>query len=245
MYAYKSKRSSYAKRKSTRRRTKVSRKRAGMRKKVYRKNTALVPSAEKKYFDYGITSQAFAQYNNFIAGTNGYSCTDQSIICNRGLGPNARIGNKVFMTGGILDIQMVAQPSVTNAIKYKWFVVRVPDSYDYPSVDIVTPMFDANPFTTGIFDWHSNLDPETASQFKIVAKGQGTLRPDSISGQTSRNQTRRYLKLGFPCKWDSDVLNAPPITNQLRLIMFADSGDNSTSTGILGSVNFRMFYLDN
>lgn len=246
MYAYRSKKSSYAKRKQTRRRAPLRRKRTGMRKRSYRKNTQVIASAEKKYFDYGVPGNNFAQYNDpAVSGSNGYHVSDQSLKCDQGLGVNARIGNKVFLTGAIMDLQFATQTSQTNAIKYKWFLVRIPDCYDYPPVDIVPAMFDTNPFNVNIFDWHSNRDPETGSQFKIVAKGQGTLRADSLAAQTSRAQIRRYLKLGFPCKFDNNVTGTPPITNQMRLIMFADTGGVSVGTGITGSVNLRVFYLDN
>lgn len=242
---YRSKTSAYKKRKQNRRRATTTRRRSTMRKRPFRKNTTLVPSAEKKYFDYGFNSINFAQYNDVSTLTNGYLVQEVSLKCDQGLAINARIGNKVFLTGGIMDIQLASMTSQTNQIKYKYFLVRIPDAYDYPTTDIVSTMFDANPFNTGIFDWHSNLDPETGSQFKIVAKGQGTLRADNIAAQTSRYQGRKYLKLGFPCKFDNQTTGSPPITNQLRLIFFADTGGIVQGTGITASVNFRMFYLDN
>lgn len=242
MYAYKSKRSAYAKRKQTRRRAQVSRKRAGMRKKVYRKNTALVPSAEKKYFDHGFTNLPSAQYTGPLVG---YLVENVTPIPSQGLGQNNRIGQKIFATGCILDCRITTQSSVTNAIKYKYYLVRIPDCYDYPATDIVPSMFDSNPFNSGVFDWHSNLDPETQGQFKVMAKGQGTILPDSIAGQTGIVQFRKYLKLGFASKWDSLTLLSQPVSSQWRLILFTDTGDNSANTGVTASMNFRTFYLDN
>lgn len=244
MYAYKSKRSAYAKRKQTRRRTKVPRKRAGMRKKVYRKNTALIPSAEKKYFDHGFTNLPFAQYNGIL---NGYLVENITPLPVQGLGSNNRIGSKIFLTGAIMDIQFVSQANSTNQFRYRWYLVRIPDCYDFPATDIVPAMFDSDPFNAGIYNWHSNLDPEKQSQFKIVAQGQGSLRPDSLATQTSRVQSRKYLKLGFDLKWDTAVLLDQSIKNQLRMIVFADSGDSAGAslTGANVSVNLRSFYLDN
>jgi len=244
MYSYRIKRSRRApKRKAVRA---PLRRKGAMRKRYVRKNTSLIPSAEKKYFDFGFTAINVAQYYDaVVSGSNGYTCQETSLKCDQGLAVNARIGNKVFLTGGILDLQIATMTSQTNAIKYKWYLVRIPDCYDYPAQDIVPPMFDANPFNTGIFDWHSNLDPETASQFKIVAKGQGTLKADNIASQTSRVQQRKYLKLGFPCKFDNQTTGSPPVTNQLRMVVFADTGGIVQGTGITVSTNFRLFYLDN
>lgn len=242
---YRSKTSAYKKRKQNRKRATTTRRRTTMRKRPFRKNTPLMPSAEKKYFDYGLSSTNFAKYNDISTLSNGYSCTDFSVKCDQGLAVNARIGNKIFMTGAIFDYQFASMTSATNQIRYKWYLVRIPEGYDYPATDIVPPMFDANPFAVGTYDWHSLPDPETSSQFKIVAKGQGSLKADNISAQTSYSQGRKYLKLGFNCKFDNQTSGSPPITNQMRLILQADSGGVVQGTGITASVNLRVFYLDN
>ena len=241
---YRSKTSAGKKRKQYRKRTTGNRKRTTMRKRYLTKNRPVAISAEKKYIEHGFTSQNFAKYNG--AGS-GYYVTNSTPRPEQGLGIQGRIGQKIFCTGCIMDVEIFSQTNVTNAIKYKYYVVRLPDAYDLPVTDIVPDMFDPNPFITGIYDWHSNLDPEKTSQFKIITKGQGTLRPDSISGQTSRTQFRKYLKLGFELKFDSATTGVDAIKNQWRIILFADTGDRDTAvlTGMGCSMNFRTFYLDN
>ena len=240
---YRSKTSAGKKRKQYRKRSTGNRKRTGMRKRNYTKNRPVGLSAEKKYIEHGFTSQTFGLYNG--SPSNGYYVTQTTPRPIQGLGNNARIGQKIFCTGAIMDVEIYSQANVTNAIRYKYFVVRIPDAYDNPATDIVPAMFDPNPFLTSVYDWHSNLDPEKTSQFKIISKGQGMLKPDSIAGQTSRTQFRKYLKLGFELKWDDTTLASESVKNQWRVILFADTGDTSLTTGMACSMNFRTFYLDN
>lgn len=239
---YRSKKSAGAKRKQYRKKSTSTRKRTGMRKTGYRKNTQLIPSAEKKYIEHGYTGEPFAQLDVI---SNAYEIANVTPNPLQNFTRSGRVGNKIFLTGGIMDLQLTTLATTSNAIKYKWFLVKIPSSFNFPAVDIVTQMFDPNPFLTGIYDWHSNLDPEERTNFRIVAKGQGTIKPDSIAGQTGIVQIRKYLKYGFPLKWDTNNPNEESVVNQMRLIFFADSGNLNLSSGITASANFRSFYLDN
>jgi len=241
---YRSKTSVGKRRKQYRKRSNMPRKRTAYRKRTYRKNTPVTLSAEKKYIEHGFTSQNFAKYN--VSPASGYYVTNSTPRPEQGLGINGRIGQKIFVTGAIMDCEIYTQTNVTNAIKYKYYVVRLPDAYDLPVTDIVPDMFDVNPWIN-VYDWHSNIDPEKTSQFKIITKGQGTLKPDSIAGQTSRTQFRKFLKLGFELKFDSATIGVDAIKNQWRIILFADTGDRDAAslTGMGCSMNFRTFFIDN
>ena len=121
---YRSKASAGKKRKQYRKRTTTTRRRTAMRKNLYTRNKPVALSAEKKYIEHGITNQPFAQVSGILQG---YFVINTTPNPQQGLGQNARIGQKIFCTGSIMDVQFTTQASTINAIKYRYYVVRIPD----------------------------------------------------------------------------------------------------------------------
>ena len=119
--SYRSKKSAGAKRKQYRKRSQTTRRRAGMRKTGYRKNTQLVPSAEKKYIDHGYTGEPFAQFNNT---SNAYEVANVTPNPLQNFTRSGRIGNKIFLTGGIMDLQIQTQSNVVNAMEAVQLAVK-------------------------------------------------------------------------------------------------------------------------
>lgn len=209
----------------------------------YRKNINVKGSIEKKVFDFTQSSIAFAQTNT--AGISGHNYSNPTPAIAKGVEVNQRIGNKIMLTGARLDIEFTGQPSQTNGLRYRWYMIRMTETGAAQLTGDPTDEFlDENPFATGIYDWHSPIDHERLKSFKVVATGTGKLIPDSIAGQTSRQQLRKYLKLGHVLKYDNDVAQTV-VENQYRIIFLADSGDVTATTGATAKYNIRWYYTDN
>jgi hypothetical protein len=217
-------------------------KKKNMKRKPFRKNVNPTVSIEKKVFDFSQGSLSFAQTIGSFSGHN-YSNPTPAIA--NGTAVNQRIGNKVMLTGARLDIEFTGQTSQNNAVKYRWYLIRMPQQgAAQMSGDPTDEFLDENPFATGIYDWHSSIDHERSQSFKVVATGTGRLAADQIAGQTSRAQLRKYLKLGHIVKYDNDIPGTV-VENQYRIIFLADSGDVTAATGLTAKYNIRWYYVDN
>lgn len=239
----------YSSRKTMKRRPKTRSKKS--KKNTTRKNYASIRknvntkvSIEKKVFDYTIGSLSFAQSNT--AGVTGHNSANPTPTPSNGTAVNQRIGNRIMVTGARLDIEIQSMSSHNSEFRYRWYMVRVPDSGNLaPATDITTEFLDENPFATNIYDWHSPTDHERSSSFKIVASGTGKLLADQIAGQSARAQLRKYLKLGHILKFDNTGSPTPVVTNQYRMIFLGDSGDVTAATGATARFNIRWYYTDN
>lgn len=208
-----------------------------------RKNVKPSVSIEKKVFDFTQSSIAVAQTNT--AGVSGHNYSNPTPTIANGTAVNECIGNKVMLTGARLDIEFTGQASHTNTLRYRWYLIRLPQQGSSQlSGDPTDEFLDQNPFATGIYDWHSPVDHERSQSFKIVATGTGKLIADQIAGQTARAQLRKYLKLGHILKYDNDV-SRTPVENSYRMIFLADSGDTTAASGMQVKYNMRWYYVDN
>lgn len=237
----------YSSRKTMKRRPKGAKKpknKTMKKRSTFRKNVNLGKSIEKKIFDYPQGSVGFAQATG--SGLTGHNYANPTPEPANGTAVNERIGNRIMVTGARLDLEFSGQASLQNEFRYRWYLIRMPDSGAVGGTDDMTDEFlDPNPFDPTKYDWHSPTDHERSSSFRIVATGTGKLIADSITGQTSRTQIRKYLKLGHILKYDNVTAPPPVVTNQYRLIFLGDSGNTTTSTGAVARFNIRWYYTDN
>jgi len=207
------------------------------------RNVNLKKSIEKKVIDVKENSMVFAQSTSLASGHFEIGATPQP---SQGLDANQRIGNRIYLTGARLDMEFQTQSATQEAFKYRWFLVRIPDCNSVATTDAITSDFlDPNVFNTTKYDWHSQTDHERSGGFRIVASGTGKLAPDPITAinPASRNQLRKYLRLGHEIKWDNST--SLVVTNQYRLILLGDSGNTATNTGAFCNYSIRYYFTDN
>ena len=213
--------------------------------RTFRKNTDTVRSIEKKIYDSTHPSLSFAQYRG-AANLTGHTSITPSPAPALGLTASDRIGNKIFVTGCRMDMEILGQANQSSTFRYRWYLIRVPDCTSILSSDDLTQEFlDQNPFAP-VYDWHSPRDMEMGSSYKVVATGTGKLESDNIAGQVAHSQIRKYLKINQAIKFE----NLSPyamVQNQFRMILLGDSGNHDAAylTGAAANINFRWFYTDN
>ena len=204
------------------------------------KISTFLNAVEKKQISVYNTGMDFGQLVN---QWNAVNITPQII---QGVGEAQRIGQKCVLTGATFDLQVSSQSAAVSQIKYKYYIITQHESSIIKTTAVVVPQFlDPNIFSvTNAIDWHSQRRTEFMKEYQVLAQGSGTLVPDSISGQISINQKRRYLKLNLPQRYLSDG-SVDTIINQMYCIFVADSGDTTAFTGCVAKLSFRYWYVDN
>ena len=195
-------------------------------------------NVEKKYQVYTETGNEFSLEH--------YYATEVTPVIPQGVTANTRTGNSVKLVSARLDVQIKAQANMTNQFRYKWYLVRKPDAGPATSpATVVNHFLEPNIFN-GLYDVHSQRDPEFFKNYRVVAQGSGSLRPENLAGQMAINQWHKNLKLDFHLKFDS---NQTVITteNGLYLIFVGDTGDNLTPyfTGASLDLTLKYWYVDN
>lgn len=202
---------------------------------------------EKKRIDNKITAPlSFAKFNNFaVAPTaSGAFTRDITPVISEGITGSTRNGLSVKLVSACMDIQINQSASTVNAFKYKYYIVCRPDSTVFQTaIDVFNNMFEVNPFS-GVRDYHSNRDPETFHQVRIIKQGRGQLSQDQITSAVGYNQWKIPLKLNLHQKYQTDATTTTS-KNQLFLIILADTGDQTLNSGAQILFNMRYYYVDN
>lgn len=192
-------------------------------------------NVEKKYQTNTVQSRTTSS-----TGADIYDCTP---VIAQGLGGENRTGNSVKLVSARMDIQIKTQSAVTNAIKYKYWLICKPDGV-YSSLSTVIGQFlDPNVFSSAI-DYHSQRDPEFFKSYRVICTGQGTIAPEQLSAQQGIAQFHRNLKLSHHLKYDNNSFTSTT-QNAMFLVMVADTGDSALNTGLVYDTSIRYWYVDN
>lgn len=202
-------------------------------------------NVEKKTQTYTYpTNQASVARLNGTGNSGGfYTTIDPNVT--EGVTATQRNGDSYKLISACADMEFRQQDNCINEIRYKWYIVRVPqNSANESDVTLFNKFFITNPFT-GVRDFHSSRDPQYFSSFKIVKSGKGLLIQNSLTGEKSQNQIKIPLKLGFHQKFATDVSVTPTI-NSFKLFVVGDTGDKGVPlTGVYMNFTIKYFFTDN
>lgn len=182
---------------------------------------------------------------SFSGGSADFFAAQITPIISQGIAQGGRIGNKLKLISACLDLQIKGNLNCVNQFRYKWYVVCKPDSTATTTTasSATNNMFEVNTFT-GNVDYHSNRDAEFFKNYRIIAKGKGSLQQDQISGATAINQIKVPLKLSHHLTYNADA-NVNTTTNNFYLMILGDSGTAAALDGGLVLYNVRWWYVDN
>lgn len=199
-------------------------------------------NVEKKVRTLSTGSPAFIAQQNATA--DAYYANTLSVSPDQGAGGSQRTGNSIKYVSAMFQAQFVQQTSTISPLRYRWMIVnRLDNTVDMTPANVCLNMFDINPFS-GFRDYFANRDPEYFSQFKIVAKGQGMLKPDTVAGVKQTQYIKQPLKLNLHQKYDNNT-SVTTTKNKLYLIVQCDGGDTSINTGMSMEWTLKMWYVDN
>lgn len=234
-----------------------STKRPVRKRRVYKKSNSVARLAkqvkmltiqnkpEKKHYDVGsdyVTS--FGQYDG--VGIDGALVTGLNPAPATGLNSDQRIGNKVQLTSGYLQIQIKQQSLCKSPVRYRYWLVRrlQNNPNDVTANTAFGDMFSLNPFS-GVRDYFSNKNILNINGYKTIARGQGIIKGDETSSQQQIGYIKRGLKLNFPQVYAANTTTHSEI-NKMYLFIQCDNGDmiNPTYSGLQAEWTCRFWYTD-
>lgn len=196
-------------------------------------------NAEKKQVDLSINGQGTAQLINGIDGI-----VVRTIIptISQGDGYDNRNGRSIKLSGAYLRGKFVAQTNTINKMKFNMTLVRYVGKVQ-STTDIASGMFNQDSLSA-VRDYFAPRNPDSFTDYRIIASRNYTLYPDSISGQTGIVDFLMPLKLTHHIRYQ---LNTNTIEEgEVFVIIRSDSGDCGTAnTGAFFSMTVRLTYYDN
>lgn len=209
------------------------------------KNLQMMCKPEKKYQDVNQDEvQYLGQYAATVTDEGAfYAAINPSIVVGNGV--SGRVGNKITLVSGYLQIQLRQMSSTINPVRYRYWVMNRKENTpsDIGSLSTFNDYFNTNPFS-GVRDYFCNPSMETMRSLKVVARGQGIVRADPANtGQAMTAFIKRPLKLNLVQSYDN--ANAT-VTNQNKLYLFVqcDNGQIGTNTGLQMLYTCRFWYTD-
>jgi hypothetical protein len=196
-------------------------------------------NAEKKTADLSVNGAGVAQLVN---GADGIFVSNITPTISQGSGYQERTGRSIKLSGAYLRGKFVAQTNTINKVKYNMLVVTTKGKPQTTS-EIAAGMFNTDTLST-VRDYFAPRNPDSYTDYRIIASRNYTLYPDSISGQTGIVDFIMPLKLTHHIRYS---LNTTTIEEgQLYIIIRGDSGDSGTPlTGAFFNLSLRLNYYDN
>lgn len=220
--------------------TKKGRGRAN-RMKLYSEISAIkkMVNAEKKTKETYLNGVGVAQLNN---AADGIYCNTITPVISQGNGFDARSGRSIKLCGAYLRGKFTAQTNCVNKIKYNMMIVQVLGKAQ-TTTEITAGMFNPDSLS-GIRDYFAPRNPDSFTDYKIIASRNYTLYPDTISGQTGIIDYMMPLKLNHHIRYSNNTNTIDE--GELFVIIRADSGDSgSANTGAFWQMSIRFTYYDN
>jgi hypothetical protein len=220
---------------------------AQMAKDVYRLKSMV--NAEKKRAESGQADVNVALQNG--AGP-GYLLAPVLPTISQGLGSSQRTGNSIKVVSFMLRGRMKQQTSINTPIRVRMYLLRAKGvqptitgtmAAPAPVTDLaVTRTFIENDIFTGYPSYNSNRNPDTFTDWIVQSKKVVYLKGDDVTGQTQITDFSIIKKCNFHVRYNS---SGAAEEGNLFLLVVADSGDTSTSTGAKLDLYMRTFYYDN
>lgn len=189
-----------------------------------------VLNPEKKLYQYNLTDTLFGQCN---INNSAYYVSDITPVPAQGTTSVTRNGNSIKLHTARIKMQLQSQSGATgNAIKVRGMVVQVLGSPYTSASTLVSTMFKPNSFVTGgtIYDYNSDRREDSFKQFRIIRSFNANLPANNHTGQVPI----KNVSIGIRFKNHHVKFVSDGATNiqdgQIFLIMFADSGNISTTT---------------
>jgi len=188
-------------------------------------------------------------------GNNAYQALDINPVIVQGVGGNERVGNRVGITSGHLQVQLNGMSNQFRAIPYKVMIImrKNVSTSENPNTSVKN-FFVPSPFT-GLVDSTSSQNVNMRSNYKILGMRRGVLPPAQTveitgGGGNQPAPGNRTVTMGFKFKTpmtqryneDNSTLST---RNDLILVFLAgNNSDSGASTGISGKFYFQSYYQD-
>lgn len=195
------------------------------------------------------------EFASTLGGNSAFVALDINPVIIQGAGGNERIGNRVGITSGHLQVQLNGMSNQFRAIPYKIMIImRKNVSTSEAPTNTVKNFFVPNPFT-GLIDSTSSQNVNMRSNYQIVGMRRGVLPPAQTveitgGGGNQPAPGNRTVTMGFKFKKpmtqryneDNSTLST---RNDLILVFLAgNNSDAGASTGISSKFYFQSYYQD-
>lgn len=170
----------------------------------------------------------------------------------KGTDADQRLGNSIKLHSMALRFRAQQQASGSSPIKLNFMLLKAPGrqptvagtiNSPAPVTDetVVKTIFKVNPFTDDV-DYFSARNPDTYTDWIVLASKNVTLRADQLTSQVMINQGIIAKKFkSHHIRWVTGVTQ--PDEGQIYLLVRASFGDTNTSTGArIEFVNDFYFY---
>lgn len=196
-------------------------------------------NAEKKTKQFISFGNGVAQLANAVDGIFAISLIP---TISQGNGFDARTGRSIKLSGAYLRGQFKAQTNTINRLKFTMTIVKYVGKTQTLS-DITSGMY-LQDNISGVRDYFASRNPDSFTDYRVIAQRNYYVQPDSITGQTGITDFMMPLKLTHHIRYS---LNTNTIEEgEIFLIIRGDSGDSGTPlTGAFFQISNTLTYYDN
>lgn len=196
-------------------------------------------NAEKKVKETYLNGVGVGQVNGAL---DGIYCSSIVPTISQGSGFDTRNGRSIKLSGAYLRGKFVAQTNTVNKVRFNMMIVKNVGKPQTTS-EVVNGMFNVDALS-GIRDYFAPRNPDSFSDYRIIANRNYTLYPDSISGQTGIIDYTLPLKLNHHIRYSNNTSTIEE--GDMFVIIRADSGDSGTgATGAFWQMSIRLTFYDN
>lgn len=217
----------------------------------------LAKAIEKKVADpvftpIGQTIEFGSTNNN--GTTAGWQALDINPVVPQGVSQNQRIGNRIGITSGHMQLQMQGMASQFKSVPYKIMIIlRKNVSTSESPATTVKNFFVPNPFS-GQIDSTSSFNVNMRSNYQIVRMVRGVLpaaQTTTINGVPNQSSVgSRSLTMGFKFKkplvqrYNDDNSTLSTRNDMILVYLAGNDSDVSDSTAITSKFYFESYYND-
>lgn len=143
-----------------------------------------------------------------------------------------RSGSSIKLHAMCMKFQFYQQSATVTPVRLKWYIMK--PKGQVVTTAITTSWFNSNQWiqsasSVSIYDTHSQFNPDYFGSYNIVRQGKFMLPLDNLSGQTTiKDLTIRLKFKNHHVRYYGDTTSV--VDGQLLLIIFADTGNCSTTT---------------
>jgi len=181
--------------------------------------------------------QVYASINdfNYVGQVNvnasGHWVMDVTPNLTQGVGTSNRVGSSIKWHASNWRFLFKQQVSAQSQMKIKVMLIAVKGIAQSNVSNIVSSMYDGNPFVGGatIYDYNAPRNQDNFKNYQILKSKTITMRADDYNTQTNiHNLNFGYKFKNHHVKWDGD--SATIVGGQVIMLIVADSGNYNTTT---------------